>query len=82
MLLSYQYNYGTLKTRIINLRYECEEVIPEFDEHGNLPPGVHFCEWEEFVDRFGTSDIRLRLMRGLQMAMEESFCSGLPDNLY
>ncbi|OKH55460.1 hypothetical protein NIES2101_03470 [Calothrix sp. HK-06] len=21
-------------------------MIPEFDENGNLPPGVHFCEWE------------------------------------
>jgi len=30
----------------------CEEVIPDFDENGNLPPGVHFCEWEEFVERY------------------------------
>ncbi len=49
----------------------CGEVIPEFDQNGNLPPGVHFCEWEEFVDRFGTNDLRLRLMRGLRMAMEQ-----------
>ena len=51
-------------------------MIPEFDENGNLPPGVHFCEWEEFVDRFGTTDIRLRLMRGLQMAMEDLKAAG------
>jgi hypothetical protein len=51
-------------------------VIPEFDENGNLPPGVHFCEWEEFVDRFGTNDLRLRLMRGLRMAMEQLKASG------
>jgi hypothetical protein len=51
-------------------------VIPEFDENGNLPPGVHFCEWEEFVDRFGTSDLRLRLMRGLQMAMQQLKAAG------
>jgi hypothetical protein len=54
----------------------CEEVIPEFYENGNLPPGVHFCEWEEFVDRFGTNDLRLRLMRGLRMAMEQLKASG------
>jgi hypothetical protein len=24
--------------------------IPEFDEYGNLPPGVHFCEWKEFLE--------------------------------
>jgi len=51
-------------------------VIPEFDENGNLPPGVYFCEWEEFVDRFGTSDLRLRLMRGLRMAMEQLKAAG------
>jgi len=51
-------------------------VIPEFDENGNLPPGVHFCEWEEFVDRFGTTDLRLRLMRGLQMAMQQLKAAG------
>lgn len=54
----------------------CEGVIPEFDENGNLPPGVHFCEWEEFVERFGTNALRLRLMRGLQMAMEQLKAAG------
>ncbi len=29
----------------------CEKVIPESDENGNLPPGVYFCEWEEFQER-------------------------------
>lgn len=52
------------------------EVIPEFDENGNLPPGVHFCEWEEFVERFGTNTLRLRLLRGLQMAMEQLKAAG------
>jgi len=51
-------------------------VIPEFDENGNLPPGVHFCEWEEFVERFGTNTLRLRLLRGLQMAMEQLKAAG------
>lgn len=51
-------------------------VIPEFDERGNLPPGVHFCEWEEFVDRFGTNALRLRLLRGLLMAMEALKAAG------
>jgi len=51
-------------------------VIPEFDENGNLPPGVHFCEWEEFVERFGTNALRLRLLRGLQMAIEQLKAAG------
>jgi len=29
-------------------------VIPEFDENGKLPPGVNFCEWDNFKDKFGT----------------------------
>ncbi|NES22478.1 MAG: hypothetical protein F6K41_27060 [Symploca sp. SIO3E6] len=51
-------------------------MIPEFDENGNLPPGVHFCEWEEFVERFGTNALRLRLLRGLQMAIEQLKAAG------
>ncbi|MEG4532330.1 DUF6932 family protein [Microcoleus sp. D2_18a_D3] len=51
-------------------------MIPEFDENGNLPPGVHFCEWEEFVERFGSNELRLRLMRGLRMAMEQLKAGG------
>ena len=51
-------------------------MIPEFDSNGNLPPGVHFCTWEEFVERFGTTELRLRLMRGLKMAMEQLWKAG------
>ncbi len=51
-------------------------MIPEFDENGNLPLGVHFCTWEEFVERFGTTELRLRLIRGLKMAMEDLWKAG------
>lgn len=54
----------------------CEKVIPEFDKNGNLPPGVHTCEWEEFVERFGTTDDRLRLIQGLRLAMEQLKLAG------
>lgn len=54
----------------------CEKVIPEFDEHGNLPPGVHFCEWQEFMERFATTDQRFLLIQGLQMAMEQLKAAG------
>jgi hypothetical protein len=37
---------------------------------------VHFCEWEEFVERFGINALRLCLMRGLQMAMEQLKAAG------
>ncbi|MDJ0617135.1 MAG: hypothetical protein QNJ63_10380 [Calothrix sp. MO_192.B10] len=51
-------------------------MIPEFDENGNLPPGVHFCEWEEFTERFGTTERRLYLIQGLRMAMEQLKAAG------
>jgi hypothetical protein len=50
--------------------------IPEFDEYGNLPPGVHFCEWEEFVLRFGTTVKRLNLINGLKLAMTQLKAAG------
>ena len=53
-------------------------MIPEFDENGNLPPGVHWAEWEEFVDRFGTTPRRLRMIDGLKMAMEQLKSAGCP----
>jgi hypothetical protein len=28
-------------------------MIPDFDENGNLPPGIYFCNWNEFKKRFG-----------------------------
>jgi hypothetical protein len=50
--------------------------IPEFDEYGNLPPGVHFCEWEEFVDQFGTTVKRRNLINGLKLAMIQLKAAG------
>jgi hypothetical protein len=51
-------------------------MIPEFDENGNLPPGVHFCDWQEFVERFSTNYLRQWLMDGLQLAMTQLKAAG------
>ena len=51
-------------------------MIPEFDENGNLPPGIHFCEWEEFNERFGTNFTRDRLIKGLLRAMMKLKAAG------
>jgi hypothetical protein len=29
-------------------------MIPEFDERGNLPPGIHHATWTEIVTRYAT----------------------------
>ncbi|HAJ61868.1 MAG TPA: hypothetical protein DCP31_23700 [Cyanobacteria bacterium UBA8543] len=51
-------------------------MIPEFDENGNLPPGIYWATWEEFTDRFGATPRRLRLINGLKLAMEQLQAAG------
>ncbi|MEQ8541966.1 MAG: hypothetical protein RIB93_31470 [Coleofasciculus sp. D1-CHI-01] len=72
----YKNNCGTLKSQTIDLWRGCEEVIPEFDENGNLLPGVHFGEWEEFQQRFGTTLRRQRMIDGLELAMTQLKAAG------
>ncbi|MEI2580353.1 DUF6932 family protein [Scytonema sp. PRP1] len=51
-------------------------MIPDFDENGNLPPGVHFCNWEEFKERFGYTIRRAQMILGMETAMVELKAAG------
>lgn len=44
-------------------------MIPEFDESGNLPPGIHHATWNEIVTRYATSVRRRELLDGLLDAL-------------
>ena len=44
-------------------------MIPKFDEHGNLPPGVHTASWKEIASRFGSNSHRKALLAGLRNAL-------------
>lgn len=44
-------------------------MLPEFDERGNLPPGIHFAKWSEFVARFAANEHRQRLVSGMEQAL-------------
>ena len=44
-------------------------MIPDFDEHGLLPPGIHDCTWDQFRSRFGTNRHRRELLSGLRSAL-------------
>jgi hypothetical protein len=44
-------------------------LIPEFEEDGNLPAGIHFARWGEVNSRFGTNAHRKKLLRGLDAAL-------------
>ena len=48
--------------------------IPNFDEKGLLPPGIHDCSLDEIRERFGTyqgTDRRVELYAKLQAFLEE-----------
>jgi hypothetical protein len=56
-------------------------VIPAFDEHGNLPPGVHWVTWKEVARRFGGNAHRRCLLAGLRksiLALQHAGC----DKIY
>ena len=45
-------------------------VLPEFDDVGNLPPGVHAATWTEIAGRFGYTPARRVLIEGLARTLE------------
>lgn len=44
-------------------------MLPAFNNKGNLPAGVHWGTWDEFVERFGTNATRRRQLDGLATAL-------------
>jgi hypothetical protein len=53
-------------------------VIPPFDPSGDLPPGIHWADWQEISARFGWSEHRRRLLDGLGRgsdALRQAGCS-------
>jgi hypothetical protein len=51
-------------------------MIPEFDERGNLPPGIHHATWTEIVTRYATSVRRRELLDGLLDALRSLKSAG------
>jgi hypothetical protein len=47
-----------------------KKEFPPFDSNGNLPPGIHWTSWSEFVKRFDTNQQRHKLISGLREALE------------
>lgn len=45
-------------------------MIPDFNEFGLLPVGIHTAEWSEIAARFGANGHRRTLLRGLRRALE------------
>lgn len=51
-------------------------MIPEFDERGNLPPGIHGATWNEIVTRYATSPHRRDLLDGVLDALRSLKVAG------
>jgi hypothetical protein len=51
-------------------------MMPEFDEHGNLPPGIHHATWTEIVTRYASSTGRRDLLDGLLDALRSLKAAG------
>jgi len=51
-------------------------MIPEFDESGSLPPGIHHATWTEIVTRYATSTHRRDLLDGLLDALRSLKTAG------
>ncbi|MGN2670348.1 DUF6932 family protein [Aliivibrio fischeri] len=52
-------------------------MIPDFDDTGNLPEGIHFATIEELIERFGDHPKRSWLIDGLKLlitALEKANC--------
>ena len=45
-------------------------MIPEFDETGNLPPGLHKATWQEIAQKYGYTGHRKKMLQGLKRALD------------
>ena len=51
-------------------------MIPKFLRNGNLPQGIHETTWEQFCRRFGHTEHRRSLIKGLASALKDLSASG------
>ncbi|WP_072055336.1 DUF6932 family protein [Aliivibrio fischeri] len=51
-------------------------MIPEFNDQGNLPEGIHPASMQELIDRFGYNPKRAWLLDGLSMLIKNLELAG------
>lgn len=51
-------------------------MIPQFNEDGNLPEGMHSASWKEIQEKFGSNIYRKRLLRGLESGLNNLKSAG------
>jgi len=45
-------------------------VLPSLNKDGNLPSGIHWAEWPELGNHFGSNPHRRRLLSGLEQGLK------------
>ena len=45
-------------------------MLPDFNQAGLLPPGIHRANWDELAQRYGRNPWRRSLLAGLRAALE------------
>lgn len=58
------------------MRGDSTKMIPDFEINGNLPPGIHYCFWDEFKERFGYTDKRIQMISGMETIIVELQAAG------
>ena len=51
-------------------------MIPKFLRNGNLPQGIHETMWKQFCERFGNTEHRQSLIKGLASALKDLSAAG------
>ena len=51
-------------------------MLPDFNQSGLLPEGVHWSSWDEIRGRFGQTPRRQQLLGGLRIALEHLKVAG------
>ena len=45
-------------------------MLPDFNQTGVLPPGIHWANWDDLTQRYGRNPWRKSLLAGLKAALE------------
>ena len=57
-------------------------MLPPFNEHGDLPPGVHVAGWAEIAERFAQGRRRIRAIATLRRLHELAARTGSLSRFY
>ncbi|WP_323981935.1 DUF6932 family protein [Aeromonas media] len=70
------FDFFLVKWTTLYTQQKCWVMIPNFNDQGNLPEGIHDATWQEFTQRFGYNPKRLWLLDGLLLLIQNLKAAG------